>query len=92
MMIERELWARKATEKSNSFVVQTHKQVFNFGLDVGIRIAREIAVEKFEWLKDEMKKRPGMNFAAEIKLLDGLIQYHKDLGEQEIEDARQAQS
>lgn len=86
-MIERELWAQKAAEKLQNPVVHAQRYSFNFGFQMGIEVAKEIAVEKFEWLILEMEKRKGMNFSAELKLLRSLVEYHRTLGEQEIPNA-----
>lgn len=87
-MTERELWAQKAAEKLQNPVVHAQRYSFNFGFQMGIEVAKEVAIEKFEWLKSEMKKRKGMKFTAELKLLESLIEYHRSLGEQEVRDGK----
>lgn len=85
-MTERELWASKAAAKLQNPVVHAQRYSFNFGFQMGVEVAKEVAIEKFEWLIREMKKRPGMNFSAELKLLESLMEYHRSLGEQEVPD------
>lgn len=85
-MTERELWASKAATKLQNPVVHAQRYSFNFGFQMGVEVAKEIAIEKFEWLILEMKKRRGVNFSAELKLLESLLEYHRTLGEQEIPD------
>lgn len=85
-MIERELWAQQAAQKLNHPVIHAQRFAFNYGVQMGIEIAKEIAIEKFKWLIEEMKKRPGELYTAEIKLLENIIEYHETLGERKVSD------
>ena len=85
----KELWAQEvfAVAAKVSPMVHRERFAFNYGVHMGIEVAKEKWIEKlFTMLKQcELKHDPvKFNLSAEIKLIDSMIQYHRDLGEEEI--------
>ena len=79
-------WMQEAAEIAGKNQPLVHKErvAFNFGVYMGVEILKVKFNDKLKWMKDELRKKqtPSTNYAAEMRMIDYILEYHDKMGEQ----------